>query len=93
MPIRELDPGAVGGRVRATTILTVRHNGKVVMAGDGQVSVGQTIMARFVKSLPAQELCCFRPKELQILISIRDRSDLFLTHCKMSLSSSVYLEN
>src|SRR5258707_906327 len=54
MPIRELDPGAVGGRVRATTILTVRHNGKVVMAGDGQVSVGQTIMkqgARKVRRL------------------------------------------
>jgi len=33
-------------RVRATTILSVRHNGKVVVAGDGQVSVGQTIMKR-----------------------------------------------
>ncbi|MGH7813301.1 MAG: ATP-dependent protease subunit HslV [Candidatus Binataceae bacterium] len=32
--------------VRHTTILCVRHNGKVVIAGDGQVSVGQTIMKR-----------------------------------------------
>jgi ATP-dependent HslUV protease, peptidase subunit HslV len=45
VPIRapESDPDT---RVRSTTILTVRHGGKVVMAGDGQVSVGQTIMKR-----------------------------------------------
>ena len=46
MRIHEPEPGAFGGKVRATTILTVRHGGKVVMAGDGQVSVGQTIMKR-----------------------------------------------
>jgi ATP-dependent HslUV protease subunit HslV len=33
-----------GPELRATTILSVRHNGRVVMAGDGQVTVGQTIM-------------------------------------------------
>jgi ATP-dependent HslUV protease subunit HslV len=52
--IREPDPGTFGGKVRATTILAVRHGGKVVMAGDGQVSVGQTIMkhsARKVRRL------------------------------------------
>ena len=27
-----------------TTILSVRKNGKVVIAGDGQVSMGQTVM-------------------------------------------------
>ena len=27
-----------------TTIITVRKGGKVVMAGDGQVSLGQTVM-------------------------------------------------
>src|SRR5713226_8386531 len=32
--------------VRSTTILSVRHRGRVVMAGDGQVTVGQTIMKR-----------------------------------------------
>jgi ATP-dependent HslUV protease subunit HslV len=31
-------------KIRATTILAVRKNGKAVMAGDGQVSVGETIM-------------------------------------------------
>ena len=30
--------------IRATTILVVRREGKVVMAGDGQVSLGETIM-------------------------------------------------
>ncbi len=31
---------------RHTTILTVRHKDGVVMAGDGQVSLGQTVMKR-----------------------------------------------
>ncbi len=31
-------------RIRATTVLAVRKNGKAVMAGDGQVSIGDTIM-------------------------------------------------
>jgi ATP-dependent HslUV protease subunit HslV len=30
--------------IRATTILAVRHQGRAVMAGDGQVSLGETIM-------------------------------------------------
>jgi ATP-dependent HslUV protease subunit HslV len=37
-----------------TTILAVRKNGRVVLAGDGQVSVGQTVMkstARKVRSI------------------------------------------
>jgi ATP-dependent HslUV protease subunit HslV len=31
-------------RVRATTVLAVRKDGRSVMAGDGQVSIGETIM-------------------------------------------------
>ena len=31
-------------RVRATTILGVRRDGKVALGGDGQVSVGETVM-------------------------------------------------
>ncbi|MGB4780564.1 ATP-dependent protease subunit HslV [Candidatus Methylomirabilis sp.] len=31
-------------RVRSTTILAVRHKGRVVVAGDGQVSFGETVM-------------------------------------------------
>ena len=40
--------------MHATTIVTVRKGGKVVIAGDGQVSLGQTIMkgnARKVRRL------------------------------------------
>ena len=39
---------------RGTTILSVRRNGKVVVGGDGQVSMGNTIMkgnARKVRRL------------------------------------------
>jgi ATP-dependent HslUV protease subunit HslV len=32
------------GLFRGTTILSVRHKGRVVLAGDGQVSLGNTIM-------------------------------------------------
>ncbi len=41
-------------KVRATTILTVRHKGEVVVGGDGQVSLGNTVMkheARKVRRL------------------------------------------
>jgi ATP-dependent HslUV protease subunit HslV len=31
-------------QIRSTTVLSVRHQGKVVMAGDGQVTLEQTIM-------------------------------------------------
>ena len=31
-------------RSRSTTILTVRHNGRVAIGGDGQVSIGDTVM-------------------------------------------------
>ena len=31
-------------KIRSTTILAVRHQGQVAMGGDGQVSLGQTIM-------------------------------------------------
>jgi ATP-dependent HslUV protease, peptidase subunit HslV len=37
--------------IRGTTILSVRHRGKVVMAGDGQVTVGQTIMKRNARKI------------------------------------------
>jgi ATP-dependent HslUV protease, peptidase subunit HslV len=31
-------------KLRSTTILTVRHKGRVAIGGDGQVSIGQTVM-------------------------------------------------
>src|SRR5215471_17491152 len=38
-------------RVRSTTVLCVRRNGKVVMAGDGQVTQGDEILKATAKKL------------------------------------------
>jgi ATP-dependent HslUV protease subunit HslV len=38
-------------RVRSTTILCVRRNAKVVMAGDGQVTLGQEVLKASAKKL------------------------------------------
>lgn len=41
-------------KIRSTTIIAVRRNGKVAMAGDGQVTMGETIMksnARKVRTI------------------------------------------
>jgi ATP-dependent HslUV protease subunit HslV len=46
-------------RVRSTTILAVRRDGKVALGGDGQVTVGQTVMksnARKVRTLHGGKL-------------------------------------
>src|SRR2546428_11103122 len=43
-----------GQRVRGTTILAVRHRGRVAVGGDGQVTVGNTVVkagARKVRKL------------------------------------------
>lgn len=49
--------------IRSTTILAVRRNGKVAMAGDGQVTMGDTVMknnARKVRRiLDGKALCGF----------------------------------
>jgi ATP-dependent HslUV protease, peptidase subunit HslV len=37
--------------IRSTTILALRHGGKVVVAGDGQVSFGNTIMKRTARKV------------------------------------------
>ena len=31
-------------KIRSTTVVAVRRNGKVAMAGDGQVTAGETVM-------------------------------------------------
>ena len=48
-------------KIRATTILAVRRNGKVAMAGDGQVSLGPTVMknnSRKVRRLMDGKVLC-----------------------------------
>lgn len=37
--------------MRSTTVLCVRRNGKVVMAGDGQVTIGQEVLKSSAKKL------------------------------------------
>ena len=38
-------------RIRSTTILALRHRGVVVMAGDGQVTMGQSVMKRSARKV------------------------------------------
>ncbi len=48
-------------RVRSTTVIAVRRGGKVAMAGDGQVTVGNTVMknnARKVRRLLDGKVLC-----------------------------------
>jgi ATP-dependent HslUV protease subunit HslV len=40
-----------GIEIRSTTILAVRHKGSVVMAGDGQVTLGQAVMKRSARKV------------------------------------------
>jgi ATP-dependent HslUV protease subunit HslV len=38
-------------RIRSTTILAVRHKGQIALAGDGQVSLGNTVMKHQAKKV------------------------------------------
>ncbi|MBW1635424.1 MAG: ATP-dependent protease subunit HslV [Deltaproteobacteria bacterium] len=38
-------------KIRSTTILAVRHKGEVALAGDGQVSLGNTVMKHHAKKI------------------------------------------
>ncbi|AEF85734.1 ATP-dependent protease HslV [Treponema primitia ZAS-2] len=49
------------GKFRSTTVLAVRRDGKVAMAGDGQVTLGETVMknnARKVRRLLDGKVLC-----------------------------------
>lgn len=48
-------------KIRSTTILSVRHKGQVVVAGDGQVSLGNTVIkhnAKKVRRLYHDQVVC-----------------------------------
>ncbi|MDR0998146.1 MAG: ATP-dependent protease subunit HslV [Treponema sp.] len=48
-------------KIRSTTVLAVRRDGKVAMAGDGQVTLGETVMknnARKVRSILEGKVLC-----------------------------------
>ncbi len=44
MPKNALDKGRKPRLIRSTTVLSVRKDGKVVMAGDGQVTLGEHVI-------------------------------------------------
>lgn len=44
-------PSTLYPKVRSTTILAVRHKGSVVVAGDGQVSFGETVMKQTARKV------------------------------------------
>lgn len=39
------------GKIRGTTVIAVRHNGQVVIAGDGQVTLGNTVVKQKAKKV------------------------------------------
>ena len=41
----------MSGEIHGTTILCLRHKGSVVMASDGQVSLGNTVMKRTARKI------------------------------------------
>lgn len=45
------EPARTERRVRSTTILALRHKDVVVMAGDGQVTLGNTVMKRTARKV------------------------------------------
>ena len=38
-------------RIRSTTVLSVRRDGKVVLAGDGQVTLGESVIKHTAKKI------------------------------------------
>ena len=63
-------------KFHATTILVVRRNGKIAMAGDGQVTLGQTVMkpnARKVRRLMDGKVLCGFAGATADVFSLQDR--------------------
>ena len=65
---------------RGTTILSVRRNGKVVINGDGQVGMGNTVMkgnARKVRRL-------YKDQVIAALLAVQPMHSLFLSALKQN---------
>ena len=77
-------------KVRSTTVIAVRRNGKVAMAGDGQVTMGQTVMkgnARKVRKIYDGKVMtgfagatadAFTLKNLEALLLVADAKTILL---------------
>ena len=49
---RAKQPGSTrSSRIRSTTVLCVRRNGNVVMAGDGQVTMGDSVIKHSARKI------------------------------------------
>jgi ATP-dependent HslUV protease subunit HslV len=81
-----------GQRVRSTTILCVRRNGKVVMAGDGQVTVGSEVLkhkARKVRRLYNDKVVAGFAGSTADAFSLFERFDSKLEQCQGRLGRAV----
>ena len=67
-------------QIRSTTVIAVKRNGKVAMAGDGQVTMGNTVM----KGMPARYVRYTTERFLQALQEPRQMHLPFLTSLKRS---------
>ena len=50
-PFRQRDKTMAHKKTRSTTVICVRRDGKVVMAGDGQVSLGETVVKHSARKI------------------------------------------
>jgi ATP-dependent HslUV protease subunit HslV len=79
-------------RIRSTTILCVRRDGKVVMAGDGQVTVGSEVLkhkARKVRRLHADKILAGFAGSTADAFSLFERFDSKLEQCQGRLARAV----
>ena len=79
-------------RIRSTTILCVRRNGKVVMAGDGQVTVGSEVLkhtARKVRRLYNDKVLAGFAGSTADAFSLFERFDAKLEQCQGRLNRAV----
>ncbi|HYM13644.1 MAG TPA: ATP-dependent protease subunit HslV [Bryobacterales bacterium] len=81
-----------GQRIRSTTILCVRRNGKVIMAGDGQVTVGSEVLkhkARKVRRLYNDKVVAGFAGSTADAFSLFERFDSKLEQCQGRLGRAV----
>ena len=79
-------------RIRSTTILCVRRDGKVVMAGDGQVTVGGEVLkhtARKVRRLYNEKVLAGFAGSTADAFSLFERFDAKLEQCQGRLNRAV----
>ena len=79
-------------RIRSTTILCVRRDGKVVMAGDGQVTVGGEVLkhkARKVRRLYSDKILAGFAGSTADAFSLFERFDSKIEQCQGRLARAV----